>query len=63
LLDQARIKMHLGKRLGLPVDIITQSQNNTPTPFQTDCKIAIGSETRDFEKDFLAIIQKERPVK
>jgi len=38
LLDRARIKMHLEKRLGLPVDIITQSQNDTPTPFQRIAK-------------------------
>jgi len=38
LLDRARIKMHLEKRLGLPVDIITQSRNDTPTPFQRIAK-------------------------
>ncbi len=39
LLDRARIKMHLEKRLGLPVDIIVQSKNDTPTPFQRIAKL------------------------
>jgi len=39
LLDRARIKMHLEKRLGLPVDIIARSQNDTPTPFQRIAKL------------------------
>jgi len=34
LLDRACIKMHVEKRLGLPVDIIALSRNSIPTPFQ-----------------------------
>ena len=34
LLDRARIKMHLEKKLGLPVDVITQNRNDIPAPFQ-----------------------------
>jgi len=38
LLDRARIKMHLEQKLGLPVDIITQSQEHSATPFQRIAK-------------------------
>lgn len=34
LLDRARIKMHLEKKLGLPVDVIVQNRNDSPAPFQ-----------------------------
>ena len=34
LIDRARIKMSLESGLGLPVDVISQSRKDTPTPFQ-----------------------------
>jgi len=48
LLDKARLKLHLEKTLGLPVDIITQNRNAMPTPFQTIAKSqAIRLETTE----------------
>ena len=34
LVDRARIKMELESLVSLPVDIISQVRNSTPTPFQ-----------------------------
>jgi len=34
LIERARIKLHLEKGLGLPVDIVSQCRNDKPTPFQ-----------------------------
>ena len=35
LIERAKIKLQLESELGLPVDVITQTRNVTPTPFQT----------------------------
>ena len=34
LLDRARIKMELEALVNLPIDIVSQVKNSTPTPFQ-----------------------------
>lgn len=35
LIERAKIKMQLESELDLPVDVIAQTRNVTPTPFQT----------------------------
>ena len=38
LLDWARIKMYLEKKLGLPVDVIIQNRHDRPAPFQRNAR-------------------------
>lgn len=35
LIQRARLKLELESQLGLPVDIVSQTRNAAPTPFQT----------------------------